>query len=171
MAWVGICSFVLLVLVVLVASCYFMWRPAPHTGNPSRCPPKNQSYLQKTVVPNAVKLSGQRPLTYGPDAGLESTDINPLTDLQPEDRKKRFQAGKRNYWQHNVLRENDRSIENNHLKRGDNGHLGDALGCNGGLKVINQQKKEKLHRLYQENSGNVLISANPYADYGETVQM
>lgn len=148
-----------------------MWRPAPHTGNPSRCPPKNQSYLQKTVVPNAVKLSGQRPLTYGPDAGLESTDINPLTDLQPEDRKKRFQAGKRNYWQHNVLRENDRSIENNHLKRGDNGHLGDALGCNGGLKVINQQKKEKLHRLYQENSGNVLISANPYADYGETVQM
>ena len=171
MAWAGICVFVLLVLIVLVASCYFMWRPEPHSGSPSRCPPKQTNYLQQAVVPEAVKLSGQRPATYNADAGLNSNGFNPLVKMEPNQRKKRYQAGKRNYWQHNVLRENDRSVDDNHLKRGDNGHLGDALGCNGGLRVINQQKKEKLHRLYQENSNNVLIAANPFTDFGEQIQL
>lgn len=127
----GICIFIVLVLLVLIAACYFMWRPSTSSASVSRCgykqTPTTEDNDEQDGV-GAVRLMNnrggemsiqnrkdgvRRARTTGHNSHLKNLSV----DRDPSDRHRRHNTGKAHPWDHIGGGSDMERIRDRHMKQ------------------------------------------------------
>lgn len=140
----GICLLVFLVLIFVIVACCMMYRPASSEPSSVRKCKLTQDSAEQDPT-DTVKL--------------RQTQTDGLPDMDTNVRKhKIFQAHKH---RPQATFENDRDYDNNHYRRGHNGHLKDALGCDSDIQNIRERKRRELEQIRSSQPTSLLVPTAP----------
>ena len=170
---VAICVFVILVVLVLAGGCYWMWGPSSSTDKLSRCKPGGNNSVNITVEDGSnpstdnniqtVRLTSRSSEPYHPASNNKKTDV--LGSMSVTDRKERYKKATMNYWQFEVLRDNDRDPSNNYYPA-ETRSIRDTLNCDPQLQRIRSQQKKSLEERFS-NCPGPNIPTNPNMNFGD----
>ena len=164
----------MLVLLVLIAACYFMWRPASSSASVSRCGYKQQPTedVTKEKIPEIRPanqtggLSAVRLKVDGRRGGARrGRGARGAMDMPAQERKSSTARG-RGYRPEMISVDRNPNHKHRRVSTGQQDPR-DAIGCGSGLQRVHDRHLQKLPRHFSENKGVPSIAISPHIEAGE----